>query len=441
MRLLEVGIGALLILGTALSPRAEAGGFETVVTMDNGEFNMPLYTPRWNGQWAQPAAAQEIASSIARIIGENPDVYTYLPTGRTEGRPGEPARAMPRLAHCDGAALQPVDPCYCAPADNCWEAIGPNYHPDSSTSLYLSAAAVRTAYSGRGPRLEVHLSDLFEEDPSAADNPGDLDRCVTAAGTRKAVSGLMSVGEDERLDHVSVGVLRVRVEPPPPGPHRGFTYNLASEEGSKCWFGEKGLPWESGREPYEMSLAVLVLGVGTAGESVEVDAFIDGLTSQLSSDTMSIELVKIREPASSRSVERIIGQPADGRWALDGPEKGFGVPCDVVEITGEMASNGQPVALAELTADCNGGSTLQFAANEIERAFLRQAGVDPRMSETRLTGDLKLRGGRSAIDTALASLDPFNVGAADRPMPLWGALALSPRAPPGRSPTTSPSRL
>ena len=413
MRLLE----AVLICLFAMASRAEAGGFETVVTLDNGEFNMPLYTPRWNGQWAQPSAAQEIATSVARIIGANPAVYTYLPPGRTEGRPGEPIRIAPRLPRCDGPAEDADDPCYCGPADKCWENIGPNYHPDSSTSLYLTTAAVRAAYSGRGSRLEVHFSDLFEEDPSAADNPGDLDRCVTQAGTRKAVAGLMSVGEGETLDHVSVGVLRVKVEPPPPGPHRGFTYDLSSDDG-KCWTGEKGFPWESLRQPYEMSLGVLVVGVGTARESIEVDAFVDGLVAQLTSETMSIEMVKIREPSSARSVERIVTLPKDGVWQLDAPERAFGVPCDAVEITGTMESGGQPVAVDALTADCDGGAVIRFSDNELERAFLRRAGLDPRVGETRLSGSMKLRGAPDAIASALGALRAFNDATAHRPMPM-----------------------
>ncbi len=419
MRLLEALFLGLLALAP---PRAEAASFETVVTMDNGEFNMPLYTPRWNGQWAQPAVAQEIATSIARVIGENPVVYTYLAPGRTPGRPGEPYAVEPRLPRCVGAAKQPADPCHCGPADKCWEKIGPNYHPDSSTSLYLTAAAVRAEYVGKGPRLEVHFSDLFEEDPSAADNPKDLDRCVTADGTRKAVAGLMNMGDVEVLDHVAVGVLRIAVEPPPPGPHRGYTYKLFSEEGEGCWSGEKGFPWESLRRPYEMSVAVLVLGVGTARQSIEVNAFIDGLVAQLTSETMSIEMVRIREPASARSVERIIDLPEDGVWRLEAPERTFGVPCDGVVVTGEMESGGQLIDIGELTADCTGGAVVRFADNAIERAFVSQSGLDPRLAETRLTGTMKLRGEPGAIAAALAELGPHNAAASDRPMPLWSAI-------------------
>ena len=43
---------------------------DTVVTFDNGEFNAPLYSPRWNGRWRKPSLAQELATSVARVLIE-----------------------------------------------------------------------------------------------------------------------------------------------------------------------------------------------------------------------------------------------------------------------------------------------------------------------------------------------------------------------------------
>ena len=415
MRLLEVvAFGGLLT-----APGTAVAGFDTVVTLDNGEFNTPLYTPRWNGEWAQPAVAEEIVISIARVTGENPQVYTYLPPGAARGRPGVPFAVAPRLPDCIGPAENSGDPCTCGPADRCWDGIGPNYHPDASTSLYLTAAALRAEMPS--PRLEVHFSDLFEEDPAAGDNPRDLDRCVTADGTRKAVAGLFQVAGIDRLDHAAVGILRVRIEPPPPGAHQGYTYDLVQRGAGACWTGAKGGEWVSPRRPIEMAVGVLVLGVGTKALSGDVDTFLSGLTAQFSSEDLSLDLVTIRRPPIARDVSGTLTAGLDPSWRLAAPAHPVGVPCGRASISGGFFSGKTPLSTERLTADCSGSAFVKFAPYALERAFVAQFGLDPRAGNLLITGAISIQSDEDAIVDALSALTTANQSATDRPLPLWHA--------------------
>ena len=117
-------------LAVAATPR-------TVVTFDNGGFNAAFYAPRYSG-FAKPSAAQEIASAIGRAAGSNPEVWTYLPPGRAEARPGDAYLVEPRPEGCAGPAEAPGDACWCSPGDRCWSELGTHRHPAGSTSLYLS---------------------------------------------------------------------------------------------------------------------------------------------------------------------------------------------------------------------------------------------------------------------------------------------------------------
>ena len=410
---------AWVMLGLLWTTGAGATDVQTVVTLDNGEFNAPLYTPRWNGQYAQPSAAQEIVIGIARVSGENPTVFTYLPAGAAAGRSGEPVRVHPRLSRCVGPATAPSDPCTCGPADRCWDGLGGNYHPDASTSLYLAAAGARKTLSG--PRIEVHFSDLFEEDPAAADNPRDLDRCVTADGARKAVAGLFKLGNDEDLDHAAVGVLRVQIDPPPPGPHRGFTYRFARKGEGPCWSGTKGTAWGWPRSPLDVSMAVLVLGVNTGEHSGLVDEFVEGLKAQLSSETLELELVTLRQPSLIREVTGQVTAGEEPAWRIPPPEQPVRVPCERASVSGRVMSGEAEVALGGLTADCSGGVFLQFAPGALEGAHLEQAGLDPRVDGLHLTGALEVQADRDALQPALERLGDFNLASSDRPLPLWTA--------------------
>lgn len=421
-----------------LASLASASDLRTVVTLDNGEFNLPLYTPRHNGRWEQPSVAQEIVAGIARVRGENPLVYTYLPPGRTPGRPGAPHAVSPRLAGCEGASAAPGDPCWCPPADRCWAGIRPNYHPAASTSLYLSAAAVREQLRGEGPRVEVHLSDLFEEDPSTATDPAWSDRCITRDGTRKALQGLARVPAGESLDHLAIGVLRARVDPPPPGGSWGYTYAL-KPAGGACWSGERGFPWESVRAPLDFTMAVLVVGVDTAEHAAEVDAFLDGLAAQMASDDMRLELVRLREPPAERAVEGTLPMTDPLFWRVAPSEANPRVPCGDLEVRAKLSADGLSIPPLAAGAGCDGSVTVQLPPTALQHAFVRSAGLAQRPDRVELTGTVEIRGDAAPLLKAAAGLRR-HAADGDRPLPLWDAAveAFQLEDPAARDPVWTP---
>lgn len=421
LEVLLLAAAALAVDGEPAPERADA--LRTVVTYDNGEFNLPLYTPRWTGRWSQPSAAQEIAAGIARVTGANPTVYSYLPPGRTEGRPGVPHLVQPRLGRCQGAAALPSDPCWCGPADNCWGDLGPNYHPSSSTSLYLTTAAIREAQRERGPRVEIHLTDLFEEDPSAADDPANSDRCVTAAGTRKALEGILRTGDRESLDHLAVGVLRVDVDPPPPGTGSwGWTYEFRQVADSSCWSARPAASWASGRGRYEMAIGVVVLGIGTEARAADVDAVLDGLQAQLAGDAMALRLLRLREPASRQRLTGTLRLEELSNLVIDAPPRPPRLPCDDVQHAVDLQAGGVILDIAGAAAACDGAAVVAVPPHQVQRAFLRRAGVDPRVEHLEVSGRVRLTGTAEPLLRAFDELGAHNRSAGQRPMPLWSSL-------------------
>lgn len=394
------------------------GGVPTVVTFDNGEFNAPLFTPRWNGRWRQPSVAQEIATSVARVTGENPVVYTYLPPGQAPARPGEVFRVEPVKPGCAAPAVDPADPCWCTPADNCWSNLQPSWFPGASTSLFLSARSVRATVAG--PRVEVHFTDLFEEDPTAAEDPSDTDRCVTRAGVRRAVQALLRPVDGESLDHLAVGLLRATVDPPPPGASWGFTYGLGPGADGDCHSGAKSGEWNADRGPLTMTFAVIVLGLGTAHEHAQVSALLDGLAAQLGTGRIELEIARLREPPGADRVARVVDADDMRPLVLAPRGPAGGVPCGTVTGRAELASGGVPVPVAAVRARCDGMVEVDLTEGALLRAHARQAGLDPRVTSIALSGVIRLEGDADALAQAYARLD--GLADSDRPLPLLGAL-------------------
>lgn len=413
--LLSLAVGAVLA-----GPAAASEPLRTVVTMDNGEFNMPLYTPRWNGRFKQPSVAQALAVDLSRVLGANPEVYTYLPPGRASARAGSLHRVEARRPGCTGAADEPGDPCSCGAAESCWGGIGPNYDPEASTSLFLAVSAMRETV-GPGPRVEIHFADLFEEDRTTAENPADSDRCVTRAGTRKAAEALLASTTDAPLDHLAVGVLRVAVDPPPPGALWGYTYRLLQEEGTSCWHGEKGLPWESLRPPYDMAMAVVVLGVGTAGHDEQVRALLDGMERALSTDALQLELARLRAPATRATVERAVTRDEAQELAVDaaGPPS---VPCREPEGRASFELDGHPVDVRSVEGACSGSARVRLAPGALDRAWGRSAGVDPRVTTGTLRGTIALVGDADPVREGWQRVASHNNAVRQRALPLLGGL-------------------
>ncbi len=399
-----------------------------VVTFDNGEFNAPLDAPRWNGRWRRPSLAQEVATTVARVLGENPRVYTYMPAGRTAGRPGDLYEVRPVRPDCSGPAEKPGDACWCSPADNCWSGLQGNYHPAGSTSLVRTVAALREAVSeGDAPRVEIHVTDFFEEDPSAAADPADSDRCVTAQGVRRAVSGVLMVGEGESVDHLAVGVLRGRVDPPPPGGTWGFTYELVPADGldpasatdGTCWSGALGRPWSPGVAPLSMAMGIVVIGVGTEALDDEVRQLMEALQAQLSGDGKQLDLVPLVAPSPSRSIATTLTHlDADPFRVGPLPEPNL-VPCDRVTATAEVSSPMGRLQLADVQGRCDGEAGISFEPGELRRHFVGFAGMNSGIDDLVLEGHIDLVGDQEAVRRRLAVLAPSDV---ERGLPLWPAV-------------------
>ena len=397
---------------------------DTVVTFDNGEFNAPLYSPRWNGRWRKPSLAQELATSVARVTGANPHVYTYMPPGRTEGRPGQLHPVRPALAGCVGPSAQPEDRCWCSPADNCWGDLQANYHPAGSTSLVRTAAAVRASLRERGvsSRFEVHFTDFFEEDPGSAEDPADSDRCVTASGVRRALAGLVAMGEGESLDHLAFGLLRATIDPPPPGGGWGFTYELVpADDGDGCWSGAKGRPWSHRGEALDLVLGVVVAGINTGAEPAVAAQFLDGLEQQLRGEGETLQLVRLVEPRAPRRIDQVVTALDADPWRLPPLRDELGLPCGQVDARVELSTAHGQLQLHDAQGRCDGQVGVSFAPGELRRHFLRTAGVDPRRTWLEVSGHIQLRSRPEAIAEALAALEPLNE--AERSLPLWRAAA------------------
>lgn len=384
-----------------------AAPLDVVVSFDNGGFNLPLYTPRWNGRFEQPSVAQQVMADLSRTLGRSPRVYTYLPPGRASGRSSDPFEVMPRTPDCV------EEPCVCPPGEQCWSGLDVNMDPAGSTSLYQAVTALRSRAEPERPRLEIHFTDLFEEDPASATNLADADRCVTADSTRKAVEAL--VHGERSLDHVAVGRLSAQIVPPM-RPAGGAVTFVEAQGG--CWTARR-LGTFGGRSPaVELAMGVVVLGFGTAGSEDQVQAVLETLPRQVSSP-LALDMVVVREPVAQLSV---VPLELDARAPVAGvpmlPRRS--TPCTRMQGAVQLRS-GEHLVGGDLHSTCEGGGQLALDEADLHRAFHRQAGLDPRVERVGVAGRLLLQGDTDAVLQAVRGL-PERSPVRDRPLPFWGAL-------------------
>jgi hypothetical protein len=407
---------AVLVLGmwVACSTEARADQPAVVVTFDNGGFNLPMYTRRWNGRFSQPSVAQQLASDLARMEGQAPRVFTYLPPGRVAGRSSDPFEVVPRLASCAPTDTPPAEgeDCWCPPGDRCWESLDVNRDPAASTSLFQVATAIRARVEG--PRLEVHFTDLFEEDPASAENPADADQCVTEAGTRKALEALFRPVSGS-LDHVAVGVLTARIDPPQ-SPEGGAIRFVS--EGDGCWSAERARTFGGGGAPLEFAMGVVLIGVDTAASDDVVRRFAKDLERQVSGD-LSLELVMVREPPTSGVLAGGAVPASDVRIGLgEAPERS--TPCATVtaDLTLESGPESVPGAV---DATCSSLGVLEVSEVAIERAFYQRAGLNPFVGTLGLRGTVHVYGDQAPIRNAVLEVGQ-KAAVIDRPLPFWNAI-------------------
>lgn len=378
---------------------------EVVVSFDNGGFNLPLYTPRWNGRFEQPSVAQQLAADLSRTLGRSPRVFTYLPPGRAAGRSSDPFEVLPRTPDCQGGA------CPCPPGERCWDDLDVNLHPAASTSLFQAASAIRTR-SDALARIEIHFTDLFEEDPASAANPADADRCVTAASTRKALEALMV---DRDLDHVAIGRLSARIAPPRRA--RGSaTRFVGGEDG--CWTAHRTDAFSGSGEDLELAMGVVVLGYGTALQDQGFQDLVSTFQRQVSSP-LALDLVVVREPTAQLSLVPM-QLAADQPTAELPPLPPRHTPCRTLTGSAHLMSGDQAIG-GVVEASCDGSGTLTLDRSDLQRVFRDRAGLDPRWETLDVDGTLLLRGDEASVLAAVRDL-PDRSPVRDRPLPLWGAL-------------------
>lgn len=384
-----------------------SGSVEVMVTFDNGGFNLPLYTARWNGRFEQPSVAQQVAADISRTLGRSPRVFTYLPPGNAKGRSSDPFEVLPRMPDCREGA------CPCPVGDRCWEDLNVNLHPAASTSLFQAATAMRGRTDARG-RLEIHFTDLFEEDPASAANPADADRCVTPASTRKAVEALVK-GQSDRLDHVAVGRLSAQIVPPrrPAGGAVEFV-----EAGDGCWTSRRIGTFGGGGQALEFAMGVVVLGFGTADDENAVQDLLGSLQRQVSSP-LALDLVMVREPTAYVSLVPDQLSATNPSAALP-PLPSRMTPCGVLTGATHLRS-GEHTIDGVLSAHCDGTGQLTLDGPDLQRAFASQAGLDPRVVSVDVTGSLLVQSDAESVFAAVEAL-PTRSPVRDRPLALWGSL-------------------
>lgn len=390
----------------ALANAASGGGPEVVLTFDNGGFNLPLYTERWTGEFAQPSVAQQLVADVARMRGASPRVFTYLPPGRAEGSSSEPTEIEARRPDCRGSD------CACAPGERCWDGLDVNRSPAASTSLFQAAAGVRERLEG-GPRIEVHFTDLFEEDPASVQRAADADRCVTVQSTRKAIEAVLD-GVGGSLDHVAVGRLSVRIDPPRRS--EGGVVRFEPSTGD-CWSGRRTRGFGGDGHAVELDLAVLILGVDTASHDSDVQRFLQALPRQVS-EPLALDLVTVREPGTVGLMAPQFLGAATGQLVLPPPLERL-TPCEKVASETRLWSGGHAIQ-GGVDAGCGDAAVVHFTPQVLSGSFRRQAGLNPTVGTLEIAGEVVLHGDRAAIRKAVRELaaDP----ARDRPLPHWSAV-------------------
>jgi hypothetical protein len=390
-----------------LAGLAAAAPIDVRVTFDNGGFNLPMYTARWNGRFEQPSVAQQLAADLSRTLGRSPRVFTYLPPGRVAGRSSDPFEVVPRMPGCTEGA------CPCPVGDRCWEDLDVNLHPAASTSLFQAATAIRA----RGPAdawIEIHFTDLFEEDPASAANPADADRCVTPASTRKAVEALVK-GQENQLDHVAVGRLSAQVVPPMRAAG-GATAFVETDDG--CWTARRTRTFGGGGPALEFAMGVVILGFGTADDHQAVLDLLGSLQRQVSSP-LALDLVVVREPMAHLSVVPMQLSAREPTAALP-PLPPRMTPCEEMRGIARLRA-ADHVIDGELVARCDGAGQVTLDSADLQAAFRATAGLDPRVVGLDVDGTLLLRADTRSVQEAVVGL-PARSPVRDRPLVLWGAL-------------------
>lgn len=152
-------------------------------------------------------------------------------------------------------------------------------------------------------------------------------------------------------------------------------------------------------------------------------SFLDGLSAQLASEALSVELVTLRQPPQHREVSGTVAAGPEPSWRLAEADPPMGVPCQRASVIGDFVWGQTPIPTEQLAADCSGSAFVRFGPGVLEGAFAARAGLDPRARDFVIAGTLQLRSDEAALEAALSALAAVNEGATDRAMPLWSAVS------------------
>ncbi len=377
-----------------------------VVSFDNGGFNLPLYTNRWNGIYEQPSVARQLMADLSRTLNRTPRVFTYLPPGHVAGRSSDPHEVLPRPPGCTS------ERCPCPPGEACWSGLNVNRDPAASTSLFQTATALRERV-GPGPRFEIHFTDLFEEDPVAANDPADADRCVTAASTRRALEALLTT-PSERLTHLAVGRLVVPI-PPPRRPAGGATRFVPADAG--CWTARRLRTFGGEGPPFLFEMGVLIAGYETDADDAVFQQLVNRLPRQLAAP-LQLELVVVREPPHGLELPPTELHGERPTLALP-PLPARLTPCNHARGIAEFHASNRSIRATVDGASCDGGGILSLDPTDLRAAFRAHASLDPRVHTLDVTGTAWLTGDRDSVLHAIAQLGSSPT---ERPLPFWSSL-------------------
>ena len=317
----------------------------------------------------------------------------------------------------------------CNGVDLCEGGLGVHHASDNGAPWSHTALALRTA-APEGPRVEVGFSSLLEPTTS-----GCLDEAAMSASLQRALSV-----HDHPLDHLSVGLIRTIVDPPPRprravkrwerrlfrklAPHAWYGQRYRLDVQDNCVMAVAEEPWHAGSRPISTVQFVWVAGFGTSSMPQEMSQFLGALDRALDRDGMDFGMVGLREPPLTIPVNMRVSVPESADevvWQLALPEVSSQLPCGGVTAAVHLAVlGGQSLSVVSASAGCESTLGLRLKQADILQVYRSFAGLDPRVDSVPLVGQVDLQAGPTALPDALRKLEHLNQG--HRPMPGWSML-------------------
>ncbi len=322
-----------LLLALQVHAGAPPEPLPVTLALDNGGFLQEFYWPQrgpyqGSGDWLPRASVmQDLAVSVAASSPGDFQLWVAQPPGIDP--PEGPCR-IEALAEARTASA--------------WTGLDANYNGTTSTSLIALHRALGEegpvcdtddlADPLEGPRVEIYVFDLLEEDDREAFVADERERCIRPGRLAESISEVLA----ERPDHLWLGRLEAAPGPFVPNPAlypwdaqmlregkrprsdapRRYAFKAAS-----CGTGLTAVNFydEAGPRP----LGVLVIGRDTAERDDDVQGFAMDLQAHFdANDVLGLELVPVRRHIELHEERQLAAAAA-----------GFAVPIPDAEVCGE----------------------------------------------------------------------------------------------------------